>query len=335
MKWFASTSKSGRPAWSSRKAIASGSTSSLATAWAAFPIRTTARTTTPEPTCSTPEEAAPRTCCFRSFRRKRVDDFGTSGRKPVPRCFLAFILAFAAPLALAKGASPANPADSGNGQVLAGKVVLAEGDARVSDARGQTRTPKLGDPIYKGDRIVTGADGEVHFDMEDGGYIGVRPNTSMSIEDFKAEGGPDDRSVLNLLQGSFRSITGWIARGNRQNYAVRTPTATIGVRGTEHEPLVIPEGSREGEPGTYDRVHNGETEIRTPQGTVGVKANQAGVGPRRGAVRPPVLDRGPGVFRTNRNDGRFQGLPDRLHQRLQQRPQARPQPGGQRRQEAP
>src|SRR6266849_4811024 len=138
MKWFASTSKSGRPAWSSRKAIASGSTSSHATAWAAFRIRTTARTTTPEPTCSTPEEAAPRTFCFRSFRRKRVDD-------PVLRSFLAFILAFAAPLALAQGASPANPADSANGPVLAGKVVLAEGDARVSDARGQVRIPKLGD----------------------------------------------------------------------------------------------------------------------------------------------------------------------------------------------
>ncbi len=249
------------------------------------------------------------------------------------RSFLAFILAFAAPLALAQSASPANPADSANGPVLAGKVVLAEGDARVSDARGQVRIPKLGDPVYKGDRIVTGADGEVHFDMEDGGYIGVRPNTSMSIEDFKAEGGPDDRSVLNLLQGSFRSITGWIARGNRQNYAVRTPTATIGVRGTEHEPLVIPEGSREGEPGTYDRVHNGETEIRTPQGTVGVKANQAGFAPRRGAVRPRVLDRVPGFFRPTRNEGRFQGLHDRLHQRLQQRLQARRQLVDQRRKE--
>ncbi len=87
----------------------------------------------------------------------------------MPRCFLAFILAFAAALAFAQGASPANPADSANGPVLAGKVVLAEGDAHVSDALGRVRIPKLGDPIYKGDRIVTGADGEVHFDMEDGG----------------------------------------------------------------------------------------------------------------------------------------------------------------------
>jgi hypothetical protein len=251
----------------------------------------------------------------------------------VPRCFLAFILAFAAPLALAQGASTANSADDAAGPVLAGKVTLVEGDVRVSDARGQTRIPKSGDPVYKGERIVTGANGEVHFDMEDGGYIGVRPKTNMSIEDFKAEGGADDRFILNLLQGSFRSITGWIARVNRQNYAVRTPTATIGVRGTEHEPLVIPEGGSEGEPGTYDRVHYGETEIRTPQGTVGVKANQAGFAPHRGAVRPRVLDRVPGFFRPTRNEGRFQGLHDRLHQQLQQRLQARRQLVEQRRKE--
>jgi FecR protein len=251
----------------------------------------------------------------------------------VPRSFLAFILAFAAPLALGQSASPAGAADNAAGPVLAGKVALAEGDVRVSDARGQMRILKPGDPIYKGERIVTGADGEVHLDMADGGYIGVRPNTSMSIEDFKAEGGRDDRAILNLLRGSFRSITGWIARVNRQNYAVRTATATIGVRGTEHEPLVIPEGSTEGEPGTYDRVHNGETEMRTPQGTVGVKPNQVGFVPRRGTVRPRVLDSVPGFFRPTRNEGRFQGLHDRLHQQLQQRLQARRQLVEQRRKE--
>ncbi|HEY6241775.1 MAG TPA: FecR domain-containing protein [Burkholderiales bacterium] len=236
--------------------------------------------------------------------------------------FVALILVLAAPLALAQGV----PASDGiPGPVLAGRVALVEGDVRISDAQGQARIPKLGEPIYKSERILTGAGGELHIDTEDGGYIGVRPNTQMDIEDFKAEGGADDRFILNLLQGSFRSVTGWIAKVNRQNYAVRTATATIGVRGTEHEPLVIPEGSSEGEPGTYDRVHNGETEIRTPRGTVSVKANQAGFAPRRGDARPRVLDRVPGFFRATRNEGRFRGLHDRLHQQLEQRLQARRQ----------
>src|SRR6266513_157464 len=72
MKWSESTSRSGRPAWSSRKAIASGSTSSPATAWAAFRILTTAPTTTPEPTRFTPGEAALPTFCFPSFPASRL-----------------------------------------------------------------------------------------------------------------------------------------------------------------------------------------------------------------------------------------------------------------------
>ena len=240
---------------------------------------------------------------------------------------LAIVLAAFVPLAFAQGTgnAPANPSSDTALRVVAGKVELIEGDVRFYDANRQLRVPKLGDWVYQGDSIFTGPDGEVQLSMEDGGYIGVRPNTKMQIIDYKAEGGPDDTSVIGLLEGSFRSITGWIANLNRQNYVVRTPTATIGVRGTEHEPLVLPEGSTEGEPGTYDRVYVGETELGTAQGSVSVKPNQAGFISRSGLARPRVLDRVPGFFRPTRNEGRFQGLHGRLHRQLQQRLQVRRQ----------
>jgi len=60
------------------------------------------------------------------------------------------------------------------------------------------RRPKLGDEIHAGDSVVTGADGEVHLDMEDGGYMGVRPNTNLRISEFRAEGADTDRSVLEI-----------------------------------------------------------------------------------------------------------------------------------------
>jgi hypothetical protein len=208
---------------------------------------------------------------------------------------------------------------------VAGKVDLIEGEVRVFDKNQQPRLPNLGDPLYEGDSIVTGANGEAHFSMEDGGYIGVRPPTRMRIDRYNAEGGPDDQSVIGLLEGSFRAVTGWIAKLGGKSYLVRTPTATIGVRGTEHEPLVIPEGSKVGEPGTYERVHVGETVIQTPQGAVNVRPNQAGFVPLRGAVRPRVLDRVPDFFRPTRNEGRFTGLHERIHARLEQRREERRQ----------
>jgi hypothetical protein len=205
----------------------------------------------------------------------------------------------------------------------AGTVSLVEGDVRFLDAKQQVRRPAAGDAVYEGDSIVTGANGEVHLDMQDGGYIGVRPDTSMRIVNFKAEGGSDDGFLIGLLQGSFRAVTGWITRSSGRRADVQTPTATIGIRGTDYEPLVIPEGSKAGEPGTYTRVNIGETEMRTAQGSLIVKPSQAGFVPQRGAAKPRVLDRVPAFFRPTKNEKRFEGLHARIHQNLEQRRQQR------------
>ncbi len=250
------------------------------------------------------------------------------------RLVLAAVFACVTPPALAQGESAKASADAPAERTIAGRVVLVEGDVRVYDRNQGLRRPKLDDSLYEGDSIVTGDGGEVHFDMEDGGYIGVRPNTQMRIANYKAEGGPDDQSVIGLLQGSFRSITGWIGRLGGDRYRVVTRTVTIGVRGTEHEPHVIPEESALGEPGTYDRVHNGETVMQTPKGTVNVRANQAGFMPLRGEARPRVLDRIPAFFRPTRNEGRFQGMHLRVQQQLQQRRQQRIQQIRERRKQA-
>lgn len=234
------------------------------------------------------------------------------------RYVLAFALCCNVPFALAQDRSVAESADPAPQPVVAGTVNLVEGDVRFFDRNKRIRRPRPGDRLYEGDSIETGSNGETHLDMEDGGYMGVRPNTRMSVLNYKAEGGDDDQSVIRLLRGSFRSVTGWIAKLGGNRYTVRAGTATIGVRGTEHEPLVIPEGSREGEAGTYDRVHIGETTIRTAQGEVNVRPNQAGFVPRSGAIRPRVLDRVPGVFRATRNEARFNGMHERVHAQLNQ-----------------
>jgi FecR-like protein len=241
----------------------------------------------------------------------------------VSRTIAAALIACAAGSALAQiPQSYPGPEKPG---VVAGRVELVEGDVRFLDGNRNGRRPKVGDEVHAGDSIVTGADGEVHLDMEDGGYMGVRPNTDLRISEFRAEGADSDRSVLDLVQGSFRAVTGWIAKLGARAYAVRTPTVTIGVRGTEHEPMVIPEGSRLGEPGTYERVHVGETFMETPQGTVSVRPNQAGFAPRRGALRPHVLERVPAFFRPTRNEARFERLHERVQARLQQRREQRRQ----------
>jgi len=232
----------------------------------------------------------------------------------VLRPSVAIVLAFLTPLALAQGAGEQAPE-----RVVAGTVSLVDGDVRFLDANQQARRPNARDPIYEGDSIVTGSGGEVHLDMQDGGYIGVRPGTRMRIVNFKAEGAADDSFLISLLEGSFRAVTGWITHSGNRRAEVQTPTATIGVRGTDYEPLVIPEGSKAGEPGTYDRVNIGETEMRTKEGSIIVRPNQAGFVPHRGAARPRVLERIPALFKPTRNEKRFEGLHQRIHQHLEER----------------
>ena len=198
------------------------------------------------------------------------------------RLLLAFSLLLTCFGAAAQGpqASQPQPVTTPN---LAGKVELVEGDVTVHDRAKKPRKVAVGDTILEGEGIVTGKDGELHLNMEDGGFIAVRPNTKMRIVAYQAQGDEGDKGVFSLLQGTFRSVTGWIGKFNPRSYQVRTPTATIGVRGTDHEPLVIPQGSKEGEPGSYDKVNVGGSFIQTKHGTV---RRQAQPGRFRALARP-------------------------------------------------
>jgi plasmid stabilization system protein ParE len=198
----------------------------------------------------------------------------------------------------------------------AGKVELVSGQVRVMDAAQAERPVKAGDSVREGESIVTGADGEIHLEMADGGTIAVRPNTRLRIAEYRARGDDQDKGVFSLLAGGFRSITGWIGKFNPRSYQVRTPTATIGIRGTDHEPMVIPEGSGEGEAGTYDKVNAGATYIESEGTVVEVPEQRAAFAPLIGPGPRPVprlLERIPPFFRPGLNEQ----LLERRHEAIQ------------------
>ena len=129
--------------------------------------------------------------------------------------------------------------------------------------------------------------------------------------------------VFGLLEGGFRSLTGWIGKYNRNSYTVRTPNATIGIRGTDHEPYVIPKGSSEGDAGTYDKVNEGGSFIQTAAGRADVAPNQAGFVPHDKNARPRILKDVPGHFRAGRHEALFNGRHAAIQQRIEQRREER------------
>ena len=175
---------------------------------------------------------------------------------------------------------------------LFGTVDSISGSASISDQYGKSTTVHIGAKVYEGQTINSGHDSEVHLVTEDGGIIAVRPDSVFRVDAYKAEGGSEDRIFMSLLKGAFRSITGWIGKHNSSAYRVTTPSATIGIRGTDHEVTVIDAGDSD-EPGTYDTVNEGATVLKTPQGEAEVVPGKFAFVPKGRAVAPLYLTRHP------------------------------------------
>ena len=229
-----------------------------------------------------------------------------------------YLLALALPVFAQTGA-PAADGSSAIERNVAGTIELIEGEVRVFDTAKTPRKVAKGDKIYEGESIVTGRDGEVHLSMEDSGFIGVRPDTRMRFTKYQAHGEATDTSVIGLLKGAVRSVTGWIGKNNASAYQIRTPTATIGVRGTDHETLVVPQGQGNTEAGTYDKVNIGGTTLQTKQGKVNVEPDYAGFASHRAGSRPQILAKVPHFFKPTRHESVFQGKHEAIHKVIEQR----------------
>ncbi|NVM21237.1 MAG: FecR domain-containing protein [Desulfobacterales bacterium] len=190
-------------------------------------------------------------------------------------CLVCFLAALGALLVCAGTAQAAS----------AGKFIFVSGKVWVVSSTGEKRLARKGDDVRESDTIISGTRSYAQLLMQDEGFIAVRPNTRMRIDVFRYNGRGDDegRSVLSLVRGGFRAITGFIGHTNKENYEIRTPVATIGIRGTDHEPMFIPVPAPGevpmGRPGVYDKVNVGETYIQNEAGIVIIGENEVGFAP--------------------------------------------------------
>lgn len=121
----------------------------------------------------------------------------------------------------------------------AGRVSFVTGDVRATASDGSTRSLARGDIINTGDKISTGA-GRLQLRFTDGGFVSLQPNTVFGVDQYLYANKPPEETSLffSLLQGGMRTVTGAIGKVNKQSYKVRTPVATIGIRGTGYRARV-------------------------------------------------------------------------------------------------
>ena len=113
-----------------------------------------------------------------------------------------------------------------------GKVTQNRGISEVvkNSSRVPTR-PQL--PIAKLDRVQTG-NGRVEITFVDDSTVKVTEHSKLVIDDFVYSGRPStSRMALKFAAGTARFATGQSGKMNKGNINLRTPTATIAVRGTD------------------------------------------------------------------------------------------------------
>jgi hypothetical protein len=121
----------------------------------------------------------------------------------------------------------------------AGRVLLAVGDVAASRG-GRTISLATGTAIESGDQIRTGQASSVQIRFLDGAIVSLKPQTIFAVDEYRFDGQDDGaaKALFNLVAGGMRTVTGLIGKINQRNYAMRTPTATVGIRGSAFDGAV-------------------------------------------------------------------------------------------------
>ena len=187
----------------------------------------------------------------------------------------------------APDAAPATPPITAAG---IGNVERMNGTVTVTPAGEPVRPLNTGDAVREGDLVITEADSEVLIKLRDDTTLAMRQRSQLRLTQFKFERSDSDSFLSSLLKGSVRKVSGLIAKSQPRNVRVTTPTATIGIRGTDFEITIIEEESEKTRAGTYDYVTDGATVLQVATGeTLNVDPDQTGLAlafPRPGE---PVL----------------------------------------------
>ncbi|QTR53221.1 FecR family protein [Thiothrix unzii] len=147
-----------------------------------------------------------------------------------PKRYVIVVL-LCSPLSLAASESPI------------GKTLLAQG-AVSAEGQQAKRELKRQDPVFQQDIIRTGGNAFAQLRMMDNAYLSLQENTVLRLVEYqpKTDIAADGEVTMDLLSGGLRTITGAFGKKDKADYQLNTPLATIGIRGTKYEVVLVPGG---------------------------------------------------------------------------------------------
>lgn len=136
-------------------------------------------------------------------------------------------------------ATPSGAQQPGDGRVgtaaaVRGAVQLAAlGTAPTALVRQVGTVVTSGSPLFLGDAIESGPGAGLQILLADETVFTIGPDARLTIDEFVySPAGGAGRLTATVARGAFRMISGKVAAAGPDAMRVRTPVATIGIRGT-------------------------------------------------------------------------------------------------------
>ena len=115
-----------------------------------------------------------------------------------------------------------------------------------NDVRGETPTRRAalatGEAVIQDERVSTGVDSMTRIVLVDDTNVALGPSSQLTLDRFVFDPGAGARAVgIEAAKGVFRFFSG---RAAHDAYDIRTPQASIAVRGTTYDVLAEPGRTR-------------------------------------------------------------------------------------------
>ena len=123
-----------------------------------------------------------------------------------------------------------------------GKITALNGLVSIQRSNS-TLAGSLGATLEAKDSVKTGQNSKAQLTFNDRTIITVGKESLFSIDDYLFDGTKESSTRFNIVSGSIRAMSGQIGKIAPEKFAVKTKTATIGIRGTNFIVDVEPSGA--------------------------------------------------------------------------------------------
>ena len=114
-----------------------------------------------------------------------------------------------------------------------GLVKVVKGDVQIQRA-GAKMTAAVGTSVRTSDVVLTGAGSSAGITFTDNSLVSLGPNSVFAIDKYRFDSTTHSGEFEgNLRQGRLAAVSGKMVKQSPESMKIRTPSAIMGVRGTE------------------------------------------------------------------------------------------------------